>query len=334
MASGGERIIICRHAARRSDGQLSHTGEKQSRGLGEALARGLGGDVVTQIVTSTLPRAMQTGEIVRLHSFPGVSIQSDSDLDEQRFHQGESNWTLCLRIQRAIGRLLQHQGVIVVITHSGWIFSCFQFMGTIPVKAQFSPVPLASMHQLVIPVRDSSAVESPGWLCEPPEAYAAALAFEIPRKVSMVPAMWRERPSRTFGVSRVVRETSDWIIKTDVWNMEKHKAECAYEEGSEPLMAISTHNHLSKGERPLACMRDLRHEHLGSLLEIDSLYPDDGWVKFIMYPPWVYRLHIHIHRAGPGMGQLPCRNVHLLKDVISMVQAGVTRDGCMLVYRF
>ena len=119
--------------------------------------------------------------------------------------------------------------------------------------------------------------------------------------------------------------------------MEKHKSTSMAADGLEALMAISMHNQ-SVGGKPLACLRDLRHEHLESLLEIDSLYPDTEWIKFILYPPWVYQLHIHIHKKNPDTVDetwaLPCRNLYLLKDVISMVRDNVIRDGCLLVYYF
>lgn len=325
-----KKIIICRHGARRSDGQLSKAGRAQARCLAGDLKRA-GGESVCCIVTSSLQRAIQTGGIIAQHSFQGIDMFSDSDLDEERFNQNESSWSLCVRIQRVIGRLIQFPGDVIIITHSGWIYACFRLMGLIAPNIPFSPVGLASMHLLKLPVAVGGLLHSDkqGWFCEPRRAYAVSQMYEIPMNVSMVPLKWRERPSKTFGPSRVVLETSNWLIKTDVWNMEKHKSECEFAEGFEPLMAISIH-----GGQPLACMRDLRLEHLGSLLEIDSLYPDQIWTKFILYPPWVYCLHIHIYRNDLKLTSLPCRNVHLLKDVISLVQDGVVQDGCMLVYRF
>jgi broad specificity phosphatase PhoE len=331
MASDWKRIIVCRHGARRSDGSLSKLGRGQARGLAEALRRSAGGENIRCIVTSALNRAVQTGEIVRQQCFQGIQIFSDCDLDEERFHQSESTWTLCVRIQRVLGRLVQIQGDVVVITHSGWIFACFRLMGLISPQTPFAPVRLASMHTLNFPVAVGGLSSSGrhGWLCEPSSAYAASRLREIPYNVSLVPSKWKERPSKTFGASRVVRETPNWVVKTDVWNMEKHKAECVFEEGYEPLMAISIH-----GGQPLACLRDLRMEHLDSLLEINALYPDEEFTKFILYPPWVYRLHIHIYRKSLPLLSLPCRNVHLLDDVISLVRNGVSQNGCMLVYNF
>lgn len=330
MTSRVKRIIVCRPGARRSDGHLSRMGQKQSRLLGEAL-KGSVGQSIACIVTSTLQRAVQTGETVMHYSFPGISMHSDSDLDEQRFGQHESDWALCVRIQRALGRLIQIQGDVVVVTHSGWIYACFRLMGLLAPGTPFSPVALASMHPLMVPVFDGGQVGPAlkGWVCETSLSYACALMYEIPRNVSLVSYKWRERPSKTFGASKVVLETSNWIVKTDVWNMDKHRADYLFKGDIEPLMAISIHN-----GQPLACMRDIRPEHLESLFEIDSLYPDEEWIKFILYPPWVYRLHIHIIRKDIASVSLPCRNVHMLKDVISLVQEGVTIDGCMLVYRF
>ena len=328
------RIIVCRHGKRRSDGQLSSEGERQSRVLGENLRRWVLDSKlpVARIVTSTLARAMQTGEIVKQHSFPDTLIDVDSNFDEQYFGQNESYGALYVRIQRGLRRLIQREGVVVVVTHSGWIFSCFRLLGLLPPRSRFRPVGLASMHQLVIPVIGDHPKAS-GWFCEPSAAYAAALKDDIPMKVSMVPSKWSDRPTRTFGASVVVAKTADWIVMTDVWKMEKYRYNHVSNDGVEVLMAISMHNR-SEGGEPLACLRDLRQEHLGSLLEIDSLYPDEEWVKYILYPPWVYQLHIHIQRKGSGIGALPCRNMYYLSDVISLVRDNVTRDGCLLVYYF
>jgi hypothetical protein len=334
MASREKRIIICRHGARRRDGQLSSRGGQQSRELGLSLEAFKGS--ISCIFTSQLTRAVETGRIVQ-ETLPGSTFFSNADLDEQRFGEGESDWALCIRIQQGLMRILQAPGnVVVVITHSWWIFSCFRLMGVINADASFAPVGLASSHHLVLPcMPDDISVDHAlkGWFCEQRKTYDAALQAYIPAKVSNVQNMWREKPSRTFGDSIVVMETDCWVVKTDVWNMEKHKNICTYVKGTEPLMAISTHNMAVSGQ-PLACLRDLKQEHLASLVDIDSKFPDQLWFKFILYPPFVYRLHIHIHRRGPCMGPLPCRNVHLLGDVISMVRDGIIQHGSLLVYRF
>jgi hypothetical protein len=335
MASREKRIIICRHGARRRDGLLSRKGEQQSRVLGQSLEAFKGS--ISCIFTSQLTRAVETGRIVQDTSLPGASFFSDADLDEQRFGEGESDWALCIRIQEGLRRILQAPGdVVVVITHSGWIFSCFRLMGVINAGASFSPVRLASSHHVVLPcMPDDVAVDHAlkGWFYEQRKTYDAALEGCIPVEVSKVQKRWREKPSHTFGDSIVVMETDSWVVKTDVWNMEKHKNICTYVRGTEPLLAISTHN-MGVGGQPLACLRDLKQEHLASLIDIDSRFPDQFWIKFILYPPWVYRLHIHIHRRGPCMGSLPCRNVHLLGDVISMVRDGSIQGGSLLVYHF
>ena len=337
MFCGTKRIIICRHGARQSDGQLSNEGRRQSRKLGESLENSK--HSIVCIMTSHLKRAVQTGEIVQTHSLPGVPLLSDSCFDEQRFAIGESDWALCLRIQQGLRRLLTISGdVAVVITHSRWIFGCFRLMGLISAGTHFTPVKLASSHHLVLPLLSQDhnvhAGRLPkGWFVEKRLSYDAALKADIPAKVSMVQTMWTERPSHTFGNSVVVYESDNWVVQTDVWNMEKHKNVCDYKVGAWPQMAISKHN-MSAGGKPLPCMRDLKKEHLPSLLEIDSRFPDESWLKFILYPPWVYRLHIHIHRRGPCMGPLPCRNVYLLGDVISMVQDGSIQGGDLLVYSF
>ena len=153
-----------------------------------------------------------------------------------------------------------------------------------------------------------------------------ALRAEMPARVLDVSRLWMDRPSRTLGPSRVVGKSGDWLIRTDVWKMERLGMQC---DSADVLMAISTHR-----PRALTCLRDLQRNHLDSLVELDTLYPDREWIKFILYPPWVWQLHIHICRRGCD-NRLPCRNVHLLGDVISMLGGnGDIQGGCLLVYRF
>lgn len=324
MMSESKRVILCSHGKQQRDGYLSNFGMKQSSVLGDQLVRGKFD--ITCIFTSSLPRAIQTGEIVRHSGFQSVEFFSDPDLDEERFSQRESHWELCLRIQRLLTRALQYRGDVVLVTHPGWIFACFRLLGVVPAAARFKPVGLASFRELVIPSQQTNS--GSGWFFESSVDYAKALKGEIPRHVSNVVRKWRDLPSRTFGESRVVLRTPDWIVRTDVWNMEKLKTVYSFGDGRVPLMAISMHH-----PAPLVCMRDLRHEHLESLMAIDALYPDSEWVKFILYPPWVWQLHIHIHAVGHER-VLPCRNVHLLKDVISMVCSGGMPSCRMLVYGF
>jgi len=324
MSLEGRRVVLCRHGMRNASGGLNATGRRQSHLLGEQL-KSANYDV-SCIVTSTLPRAIETGDIVRRDALPRVAIYSDSDLDEQRFSQHESYWELCLRVQRVLTRALQAADSVVLVTHSGWIFACFRLMGALHPDAAFAPVGLATAHELIIQCHGASGVSR--WFCESPDDYALALEGEIPRRISMVPRMWRDLPSKTFGESRIILETKAWVVRTDVWNMDKLKHLHSFEAGAEPLIAISAHTPF-----PLACMRDLRREHLGSLIEIDTLFPDEKWVKFLLYPPWAWQLHIHIHTKGHE-NWLPCRNVHSLKDVISMVQGGTALGGNMLVYGF
>jgi hypothetical protein len=269
---------------------------------------------------------MQTGAIIQRRR--GCQICSDPDLDEERFSQRESHWSLCLRIQRVLTQIIQHRKDVVIVTHSGWIYACFRLMGVIPHDTPFTPVRLASMHELIIPRVHSHNNSSGAWFCETSSDYAVARMHLIPQRIAEVPRLWRDRPSQSFGESKVVSRRQDWLVRVDVWHMEKVRHMHSFEKGFEPLMAISTHT-----PAPLACLRDLQQEHLGSLLDIDDCYPDETWIKFILYPPWAWRLHIHIHRKE-SHASLPCRNVHLLKDVIAMLQQGGIQEKCMLVYKF
>ena len=322
--SQSKRVILCSHGKLRENGELCSVGERQCQSLG-VLLRSSNSNVVC-ILTSTLPGAIQTGEIVRHSGFQDVTFCSDPDLDEERFSQRESHWKLCLRIQRLLARALQFRGDVVLVTRPGWISACFRLLGVVSANAPFTPVDLASSHELVIPCHRGGY--GPQWFSESPLDYAFKLKDEIPRNIAIVSRHWRDLPSRRFGESRVVLQTPDWIVRTDVWNMEKLKGVHLFENGCEPLMAISKHQ-----PKPLACMRDLRHEHLESLITIDTHYPDSRWVKFILYPPWAWQLHIHIHAIGHER-VLPCRNVHLLKYVISMVQNDSMQHCRMLIFGF
>ena len=325
MAATVRRVIVCRHGMQRSDGTLSHEGEAQSLRLGEELQRAE--QRVACIVTSTLPRASRTGWVVQRHSFPDAPVYADADLDEQRFDQHETSWSMFIRIQRVLGRALQFDGDVVLVTHSGWIHACLRALGRIPLHARFAgPVGLATAHPIDFPL--DSRAGAGGWGCETPSAFATALVSEIPLRVADVPRLWSGAPSRVFGPSRLVWADPDWTVQTDVWKMEKLSLNGmhSFSAGPEMLMAISVH-----GGQPLSCLRALRPEHLDSLTRLDQRYPDASWVKFVLYPPWVWRLHVHICPRGVPM---PFRNVHLLGDVISMVRSGVNRQGCLLVYRF
>jgi uncharacterized protein (DUF2249 family) len=97
---------------------------------------------------------------------------------------------------------------------------------------------------------------------------------------------------------------------------------------SDILMAIS--NIKMRDGTVLRCLRDLSPEHLPALKRLNAMYDDSQWVKYIMYPPYVWRLHVHIQSIDTP---LPYKNAYLLNDVIVNLDLG-NGSGDYLVWMY
>jgi hypothetical protein len=139
--------------------------------------------------------------------------------------------------------------------------------------------------------------------------------------VGMVDKMWNDAPVPGMGGAEVFKDSNEWLVERDIWAMKKWNVK------SDIIMAISKIR--MEGGCFLRCLRDLLPEHVSALKELDKEYDDGVWVKYIMYPPFVWRLHIHIQgRDAP----LPFRNVYLLGDVIRSLEMS-KGSGDFLVWR-
>ena len=143
----------------------------------------------------------------------------------------------------------------------------------------------------------------------------------VNREASIVGFIWDNQSSQYHGKSKIISTSENWIVRTDVWKMDKHK-----NNDSVILMAI-TRKMNEEDDFYLKSLRDLSVDHIPALLEIDEQYPDSKWIKYIQYPPFVWRLHVHIEeRQKNGVSHFPFRNSYLLADVIKMVQTRECED--------
>lgn len=157
------RIILVRHGATdfttggRLDGRggadphLNEAGHEQARRVAHAVAALAGGAASVSVVTSSLARAIETGEVIARAL--GVVAEVDDDWDEQSFgewdglsfkeihakdaagllklrHQashrapgGESRAELDARVEKALDRAVGRGGVVVVVSHRICIMS-------------------------------------------------------------------------------------------------------------------------------------------------------------------------------------------------------------------
>lgn len=321
-ASAGALFLLCRHAGRESPrggmgSSLNPREVRQAQGMARALLDGVGGEPgCACIVTSEARCAMVTGAVVQA-SFPCVRLCHDAALDGRDgawSTEAESDARLFVRIQRAVRSWLQAAVpvpgslpgskplVVIFITHAAWIHACMRLFGLSPSQSSFFRVPFASVHRLEFPPLDRCV--SGGWGFETPADFERRRE-EVALHVSRVARVWRDLPTRTWGRSKVLWQDSDWVVRTDVWKMERWRQRT----GHMPLLAIAVSDELR-------CLRDLNEGDVGALRKLDRAYPDDEWVKYLLYPPFVWRLHVHIqHRSCP----MVYRNVYFLRDVIAMV---------------
>ena len=322
-------LVICRHAHRDESDHLDALGVGQSHRLGAQLKRMLDRrDIACScILTSSLDRAKETGNVIKTHLHTPCLV--DAHLDE--YYPDDSQGFL--RILMAVWNALEmspSNHSVVLVTHSCVLHRCARLFGKIPFSSKFRAAPLASMHlfefpfgiesfetrarhsQSAIPVSSGDKAVGdykPGvWYCETESMFRQKEEW-ISRMVGMVDKMWDDAPVPEVGRVEVFLDSEDWVVESDVWAMKKWNVK------SQIMMAISKIKMVDGVV--LRCLRDLLPEHLRSLHVLDQMYPDSKWVKYILYPPFVWRLHVHIQgRDAP----LPFKNVYLLRDVIHSLE--------------
>ena len=312
-------VVLCRYAS-----VIGESGEIGIRNLAEKLVN-LKVDY-SCIITGGDERARGTAEVIRSR-LGTTPIETENELD--LIPRDDSN--ALYKTKRAISRLLTYtrdSKPVIFVTDSPFIKLCsILFFG---IKTH-GAVPLAFTLSLGFP--EVSYFGGPSlitqWRYETQDAYDKSRAY-VDEEVGWVASKWRDRPSKLHGESKIVYESENWTVRTDVWKMDRQFKGSNFE----ILMAI-TRLKLNENENYgeagfLRSIRDLKtSEHVAALEEIDRKYPDKQYVKYFQYPPFVWKLHIHIEPREHS--RLPPRNAYLLKDVIKLVQSD---HGCrdLLVY--
>lgn len=328
----GKLVFMCRHAHRDSSNRLDGKGVHQSHMLGDKLKKIMydRGVACSCVITSGLERARETGAIVGSHLH--VHCLEDSHFDE--------NYTMdstgLLRLLMALWNALQTSKTnesVVVITHSCVLYKCAKLFRKLPLRQELGSVSLyefgfdlglgdiQSFTERSLDAWERKDDMINGWCCE------TKLDFEgkqdwVRKMVGSVKDMWKDSPIPRVGPSRVFFNSDEWLVRLDIWAMDKWNVH------SDILMAIS--NIEMKDGTVLRCLRDLSPEHLPALRRLDAMYSDSKWVKYIMYPPFVWRLHVHIQCVD---SPLPYKNAYLLKDVIGNLDLG-NGSGDYLVWMY
>jgi hypothetical protein len=272
------------------------------------------------IVTGGDERARVAADVInsRLDHIPIVTEEGQLDF----ITRDESNPIYKARM--AIYQLVKYTRdykTVIFVTNSPFIRLCSILFFGIKIHG---PIPLAFTLPLRFP--DASYFEGTSliaqWRYETQDAYDKSRAY-VDEEVGWVASKWRDKPSKMHGESEIINESEYWTVRTDVWKMDRQ----GQGNNFDVLMAI-TRQKLSENEDGetgfLRSIRDLKTpEHVKALEEIDRKYPDKQYVKFFQYPPFVWKLHLHIEPRQHA--HVPPRNGYLLKDVIRLVQSD---DGC------
>jgi broad specificity phosphatase PhoE len=314
------KFLICRHGQVDQGRGLSDLGKKQVEKLRDDLKgyfKGPGS--FAGLLCSQRPWALETADILKADGgfMSDLKVQTDSDLNDCVFDEDEEEYHFYMRVQRFFrNNVADHWGkgqadtgerFVVIVTHSSWIDACARLHGTKKWDEEFSPVPEGTVRCFDFPCGK--------WVCETAKDYRDMMLSEKKKLMADVLTKWLDKSAGMWGESSVEWVSKDWEVKTDVWKMKvwsKQSGGDLLRVDMMPLMAITTDIYLT-------CIRDLKASDLPSLQELDERFPDeDGWVKYIMYPPFVWRLHVHIQKTGTP---IPFFNVYMLKDVINMVNA-------------
>lgn len=326
IVAGSPYLIICRHAAHDQDDRLTEKGMDQSVKLGKRIKSRLRFEVGLKcscIVTSNARRAIETGQIVS-HCLRGVPVVRDERWTGGRFFPDP---LLMVQVQCAVRNAWMKGRCVVVITHSEVIDAVERLFYMKPYHGPFKAARLGSDMLLSFPALSFPTIKD-RWMEESPEAFRGK-AWWVERMVRQVGWMWPDLPSPKWGHSRIVNETVNWVIREDVWAMDKWQIG-ASDVDRKPLTAITRlKRNLKEGGGYLRCLRDLTEEHIDALEELDERFDDRGWVKYIVFPPFVWKLHVHIQ---PWEFPVPFNNMYRLKDVIAEVRRyGAFADRPLLV---
>ena len=301
-------IVMCRHAHLDESDHLDAQGVTQSRALGGKLTDLMRRDLkYTCIITSSSDGAKETGAILKSQLHTPCLV--DSHLDE--YFPDDSNGFL--RILMAIWNALEVSSsdeAVVLVTHSCVLHRCARLFGKIPLMSDFHSMPFASMSLYKFPFGyedRTGVVINRMWYCETGGMFRQKCEW-VDKMVGMVDRMWDNAPVPEVGPVEVFLDSDEWLVETDVWAMNKWRVK------STIIMAITK---IKMGGVVLRCLRDLMPEHVHALKTLDEMYPDTKWVKYITYPPFVWRLHVHIQGTE---APLPYKNVYLLKDVIASLE--------------
>ena len=313
-------IIMCMHAHGDESGHLDLKGVEQSHSLGRRLSDLMDSRKLTCACVLTSSLAKETGGVVKTHLHTPCLV--DSHLDE---YSAADSYGF-LRILMAVWNALEVSSsdqCVVLITHSYGLHRCARLFGKIPFRSAFRAMPLASIHLYEFPFHKVKSVRNsvkstslnevqhfkPGmWYCETGDMFNQKKKW-VSLMTGMVDKMWSNAPVPTVGPVEVFLDSDDWLVETDVWAMRKWNVR------SKIVMAIS--NVKMADGLYLRCLRDLLPEHVHALKKLDKMFPDGEWVKYITYPPFVWRLHVHIQgKEAP----LPYKNTYLLKDVICSLE--------------
>lgn len=307
-------FVICAPAECGADGLLTAEGRQQCERLGEGLSlhSEANGQPSCVVAGAHGAGAVTARELCRAGPLQSVPLLSEAVALETEGGGGNAR----ARIQRTLTGLVGRGGTVVLVVPRPWRRICARMMGR-----SDAPMRPGAARVLRLPCRDSRGE----WECETATRFAEMQPW-IARMAGLSGEMWPDRGSIDWGEPTQVRSTPDWKVLRDVWTMEDMcRRGGALSKRAEfmPLLCI-THS------PALRCMRDLTPRDLPALSWVDSAYPDEDWVKYLHYPPTVWRLHIRVQRRGT---QVQGRNVYLLSDVIGLVKSGRAAEAPLLVYR-
>ena len=312
MMNRSRCVVLCRYA-----NEIGSAEAIKVENLAEKLVN-LGMDY-SCIVTGGDERARVTADWIntRLTNTP---TETEHRLDFISRDDGNAIY----KIRMAVFKLLTYTRdckTVIFVTNPLFIKLCSILFFGIKIHAF---IPLAFTLPLRFP-EASYFSETPlvsEWRYETPDAYEKSKAY-VEEEVGWVDSKWRDKPSKMHGKSEIVYESKAWTVRTDVWKMDRQGSENKFE----VLMAI-TRQRLDESEDGkegfLRSIRDLTPEHIPALKELDKMYSDNKWVKYFQYPPFVWKLHLHIEPREHS--HPPPRNAYLLEDVITLVQSGPCKN--------
>lgn len=307
-------IYVCRHAEKKSieegDG-LTERGRLQSVELGKSIMREISdGRTIDYISHSPYKRTKETAEILERVLKPRFDFKSREDNDLRESIEFDS--MVALRIRRAIENVLQGSGdVSVLVTHSGIIHSIKKLLGLCSPHCKFTPIEQGSFIKIRLPIascfQHNRNAQTGEWRCETPETYMTAIRA-VEKEKMQVHRKWPY-------VTETIAVTPDWEIIRDTWKEEK----------TLDRQGDKIESHLAIAKFDCASLRDLTEDHVSFLKEIERLYPESTHLKYIQYPPFVWKLHVHIIKmqnvpgAIPPSSLLKYQNTVLFSDVLKQL---------------